>query len=355
MTTGTIDQGRLEALLERLGGDIAATFHAATVVLGHRLGLYRAMFDGGAQTASELAARTGYQPRLVKEWLNAQVASEYCEYDPQRERYSLTPEQAACLVDESSPTWVVGSVLLGNAIHRAEERVRGAFAGDGKFGWEQHADDLFAAGEQTFRPDYAGSLVGEWIPALDGMPDRLRAGARVADVACGFGTSTILLAQAFPQSTFAGFDFHAPSIAAARKAAAVAGVTDRVTFEVAPADGFGGTDYDLVCVFNALHDMGDPVGAARHIRDALATDGIFMLVESNAGDRLEDNINPIGRGSYSASTFICVPNALSQGGIRTLGNAAGEGALRQVTAEAGFTGFRRATETPFYAVFDVRP
>lgn len=351
----TLDETKLEAFIERFVGDAAAAAHAATVVLGDTLGLFRALAEDGPLTADELAARTGCHPRLIKEWINAQAASEYCIYDPATDRYSLTPEQAACLADQDSPTFLIGNMRIVNALHKDEEGVRSAFTGDKGFGWHEHHDDLFVAMASATSADYAAGLVPEWIPALDGVEAKLVSGVRVADVGCGHGGPTIMLALAYPASTFHGFDYHAESIEAARKAAAEARVGDRVTFEVAPADSFPGDGYDLICTFDAFHDMGDPVGVARHIREALALDGTWMITELNAGDRVEDNVDPFGRLLYSASTFVCVPNALSQGSSRALGAAAGEAALHEVATEAGFSRFRRAAEGPFNLIIDARP
>lgn len=350
----TIDQDKLDAFLDRFIADVAAAAHAATVTLGDRLGLYRALAEGGPQAAAELAARTACEPRLVEEWLNAQTTSEYCLYDPPTRRYRLTAEQAACLADEASPAFVAPNAGLVNALHRDEERVRAAFSGGGGVGWHEHTPDLFAAMARTSRTDHA-PLVSEWIPALDGVEHRLGSGARVADVGCGHGGDLITLALAFPASTFHGFDYHSPSIEAARRAAAEADVSDRVTFEVAMATDFPGSDYDLICTFDAIHDLGNPVGAARHIREALATDGTWLIAEFNAGDGPEDNVHPFGRLLYSASTFVCVPNALSQGGTQALGAAAGEAALRDLATAAGFRRFRRAAETPFSLIFEALP
>jgi SAM-dependent methyltransferase len=371
----TIDQERLQAFVQRFAADQAATLHAATVVLGDRLGLYRAMADGGPQTAAELAGATGCHPRLVEEWLNAQAVSGYCEYHPAAGRYALSPEQAACLADASSPTFVAGGALVSSATHKDTERVRRAFVEDGGIGWDEHHHDLFTGTERFFGPVYRANLVPAWIPALDGVAGKLVAGARVADVGCGHGAALILLAQAYPASTFVGVDHHAGSIKTAREAAAEAGVDDRVTFEVAGAEDLPGAGYDLVCVFNALHEWGDPVRAARRIREALAPDGTWMFTEPRAGDRVEDNATVFGRTFYSVSTFVCTPSALSQGagspgagsqssgvqssgvqaGVRALGAQAGEAALRAVVEEAGFTRLRRAAETPAFMVLEARP
>ncbi len=354
MTRTEPDPEKLEAFAERFSADVAATLHGTTVVLGDKLGLYTALADGGPQTPAELAGRTGCQPRLIEEWCNAQAASGYCEYEPSSGRYLLTPEQAACLADPTGPAFLTGGMVVASAAHKTEERIRTAFTGDGSLGWHEHDTDLFDGTDRFFGARYAGTLVDHWIPALDGVEERLRSGARVADVACGHGASTILLARAFPASTFCGFDYHTPSIEAARKAAAEAGVSDRVTFEVATAEDFAG-EYDLTCMFNAFHEMGDPTRVAHHVLDTLADGGTWMLVEPRAGDHPEDNHTPVGRTFYSASTLICVPNALSQHAEDPLGAQAGEARLRTVVEAAGFTRFRRATETPFFVAWEVRP
>ncbi len=350
----SLDQERLDAFLKTFAGDLGATMHAATVALGDKLGLYRALAEG-PQSPAELADRTGCHPRLVQEWLNAQAASAYCEYDPATGRYSLTAEQAACLADETSPTFVAGGMQLANLAHRDLDPVRNAFESDGGVGWHEHHDDLFSGTDRFFSPRYAANLTEVWIPALDGVQDRLRSGGSAADIGCGYGATTILMARAYPASTFHGFDYHAESVEAARKAASEAGVSDRVTFEVAGAEDFPGTDYDLVCIFNAFHEFGDPLGAARHIRDALAPSGRWLLVEPYAQDRVEDNFTELGRSFYSISTLVCVPNALSQGATTALGAQAGETALAQVATEAGFTEVRRAAEHPLNLILEAIP
>lgn len=354
MTGSELDEAQLEKFIERFVVDAAATAHAATVVLGDKLGLYKALAEGGPQTSQELAARAGCHPRLIQEWVNAQTASGYCVYDPPSGRYHMTPEQTAVLADEGSPVMLISNMQIVNALHRDEEGVRRAYSEGTGFGWHEHYHDLFSNMARSTTADYAAYLVPEWIPALKGVEEKLRAGGRAADVGCGFGGPTIRLAQAFPASTFHGFDYHFESIQAARKAAAQAGVSERVTFEVASAVSFPGT-YDLICTFDAFHDMGGPVAIARHIRESLAPDGTWMITEFNAADSLEDNINPFGRMLYSASSFVCVPNAVSQSDGRVLGAAVGKAALEEVTREAGFTHSRLAAETRFNLILEVRP
>ena len=342
---------RLQAFLERFAADQAATMHAATVVLGDQLGLYRALAEGGPQTAERLAERTGCHPRLVREWVNAQVASAYAEHEDGR--YWLTPEQAACLADPSGTTFVAGGAMVVASVHRATERAQEAFTGDGGIGWDEHHPYLFAGTRRFFEPAYRANLVSHWIPALPGIEDRLRVGARVADVGCGYGAPLLLLAEAFPSSTFVGFDAHAGSVEAARQAAAEAGVSDRVRFEVAGCEEFGGSGYDLICVFNALHEWGDPVRAAGHIRDALAPDGAWLFTEPQTDEDLTVSVR--ARTFYSVSSFVCTPSALAQGAEDALGAQAGEDRLRALVEEAGFTRFRRATETPAFMVLEARP
>jgi SAM-dependent methyltransferase len=349
-----LDPDRLQAFTQRWAADQAATVHAATVVIGDRLGLYRALADHGPVSAAGLAEITGCQPRLVREWLHAQAASAYCEHEGSTGTFWLTPEQAACLADDASPTFVAAGALVTSSNHKDVERVVEAFRGDGGIGWGDHHDDLFTGTERFFQPVYRANLVPRWIPALEGVEAKLAAGARVADVGCGLGAPLRLLAEAYPASTFTGFDYHEPSVDAARAAAAAAGVADRLTFAVAGAETFDGGPYDLVCVFNALHEWGDPVAAARHIRASLAPDGTFMFTEPDTDATLEATTR--ARTFFSVSTVVCTPSALSQGaGDRALGAQAGEAALRDVVTEAGFSSFRRATETPSFMVLEARP
>lgn len=356
-TTATeqVDEAALGEFIHRFITDLAATHHAVTVALGDRLGLYRAVADAGPATAREIAATAGTDERYTQEWLNAQTASGYCEYEPNTGHYHLTPAQRACLADESSPTFLTAGVFLAAALFKDEQRLADAIRTGAGVGWGEHHHDLYVGVERFFRPGYAANLTSTWIPALDGVEAKLRAGASVADVGCGHGASTILLAQAYPDSTIVGFDNHAPSIEAARVAAEQAGVADRVRFEVASAQDYPGNGYALVCIFDALHDMGDPVGAARHIRSSLDDDGTWLLVEPMAGDSLTANLNPVGRLFYSASTLVCTPSARSQPGGWALGAQATDDQLRAIAEQGGFSRFRRAVETPVNRIIEVRP
>jgi 2-polyprenyl-3-methyl-5-hydroxy-6-metoxy-1,4-benzoquinol methylase len=351
----SIDEARLEEFVQRFAGDFGAALHASTVVIGDKLGLYRALADSGPTDAAALAFATGCDPRLVQEWLDAQYVSGYCHHSTQTSTYWLSPEQAAVLADPNSPTFMVGSMTLAVSTAKDEEKIREAFRTGQGLGWHEHHHDLFHGTERLFKPGYVANLVPEWIPALDGVAEKLARGASIADLGCGHGASSILLALAYPSATIAAFDYHQGSIDVARKRAAEAGVADRVHFEVASAQDFPGASYDLVCIFDALHDMGDPPGAARRIREALAPDGTWLLVEPMAGDCLDDNVNPVGRIFYAASTSICTPAAQAQPGGYALGNQVTEATLAQLAADAGFSRFRRATETPFNRIFEARP
>jgi SAM-dependent methyltransferase len=349
-----IDGAKLEQFVFRAVEEVGATLNAALVVMGDKLGLYRAMAGAGGVTPVELARRTGVAERYVREWLNAQAAGGYVTYDPDGGTYTLPPEQAVAMTDESSPAYLPGffQIALGSVIDspRITESAR---TGEG-VGWHEHNHDVFDGCERFFRPGYNANLIGAWLPALDGVVERLEAGALVADLGCGHGSSTILMAEAYPESTFVGTDYHAGSIDAARERAREAGVGDRVRFEVATAEGLTGGPYDLVTLFDCLHDMGDPTAAARAIRDRIAPDGTLMVVEPRAGDRVEDNLNPVGRLYYCASTAICTPASLAQPGRAALGAQAGEARLSAVLREAGFGHVRRAAETPFNMVLEAR-
>jgi SAM-dependent methyltransferase len=323
------------------------------VVIGDRLGLYRAMADGRGVTPDELAERTGTDARYVREWLSNQAAGGYVSYSDGL--FSLTAEQSLALAQEGSPAFVPGAFQLATSLVKDEEKIRQAFqSGDG-VGWHEHHHDLFQGTERFFRPGYAANLISSWIPALDGVQAKLESGALVADVGCGHGASTILMAEAFPNSEFVGFDYHEESIEQARRTASGAGLDGRVSFEVAPAKQYPGDGYDLVAMFDCLHDMGDPVGASAHVLQTLDADGTWMIVEPYANDRLEDNLNPVGRVYYGASTLVCTPASRDQEVGLALGAQAGEARLREVVTAGGFTRFRRATETPFNLVLEARP
>ncbi|BDE07769.1 SAM-dependent methyltransferase [Vulcanimicrobium alpinum] len=350
-----IDEAAQQAFIGTMLGDVGATLTGALVLIGDRLGLYKALAEQGPLTSAQLAEKTGTHERYVREWLSNQAASGYLTYDPATKAFTLPPEHAPMLADDSSPFMMCGLFEIGQTLYVDEPQITEAFKTGKGFGWHEHDRRLFSATERFFRPGYNANIVANWIPALDGVDAKLRAGAKVADVGCGLGTSTILMARAYPKSRFHGFDYHAGSIALARAAAERAGVADRVSFEVAPAQSFPGKGYDFVACFDCIHDMGDPVGAAAHIRSALADDGTFMMVEPYANDALEDNLNPVGRIFYAASTMLCTPASLSQEVGLGLGAQAGEAALRAVFNEASYTRFRRATETPFNLVFEARP
>jgi SAM-dependent methyltransferase len=348
-----IDEAKLNEFLHRFVGDLGATMAAGNIVVGDRLGLYKALVDGplGPQ---QLAERTGTAPRYVDEWLRGQAAGGYVEYDPEAGTYWLTEEQAFALTNPDGPVFAPGAFQLAIGTLRSEPEIAGAFRSGAGVGWHTHDAEVFTGCERFFRPGYSANLIGTWLPALEGVQAKLRAGGRIADIGCGHGSSTVLMAAAYPESTVFASDYHPESIAAASKRAAEAGLGDRARFEVASAQTFTGGPFDLVTTFDALHDMGDPLGAARHVREQLADGGTWMIVEPYAGDSVSDNLNPVGRVYYSFSTFLCVPNALSQEGGYSLGAQAGEEPMRRITADAGFSSFRRVAENPFNIVYEAR-
>jgi SAM-dependent methyltransferase len=348
-----IDENKLNAFMTQLVGDLGATMTAVMVLIGDKLGLYKAMADGKPVTSVDLAQKTGTVERYVREWLGNQAASSYIHYDAKSGMYNLPPEQAFALANEGGPAFFAGAFQLTAAAFAAAPKIADNFKTGKGLDWCDHDHRLFEGTERFFRPGYAANLAQNWIPALDGVEAKLKAGAKVADIGCGFGASTIVMAQAYPNSKFFGFDYHAPSIEAARLRAAQAGVSDRVTFAVAKSTDYPGTDYDFVAHFDCLHDMGDPIGAAVHVRSSLKTSGTWMIVEPFAGDKVEDNLNPVGRIYYAASTCICVPASLAHNGP-ALGAQAGEARLKEVTRQGGFTHFRRATQTPFNLVLEAR-
>lgn len=350
-----INEEKLNQFLGNAVTDFGATMHAGLVVIGESLGLYKAMFEAGKPLApADLAEQTGTNERYVREWLNAQAAGGYVSYDTENQRYFLSEEQAFTLADEKSPAYLPGAFLLAvSSLHAVPKMIERFRTGEG-LGWHEHDAGLFRGTEMFFRPGYAANLISSWIPALDGVEEKLKAGAKVADVGCGLGASTVLMAQAYPNSTFVGFDYHDKSIETARQRAEEGGVADRVSFEVAKAKDYPGKDYGFVTYFDCLHDMGDPVGAAAHVRETIASDGTWMIVEPFAHDDVKDNLNPIGRAFYSASTLICTPASLSQEVGLALGAQAGEARMRDVVSKGGFSHFRRATETPFNLIYEAK-
>jgi len=347
-----MNEAKLQEFMGKLVVDMGGAALMANVILGEELGLYRAMADGSSVTPEELGQRTGCNARLIREWLSAQAASGYVEHEAGR--FRLPPEQALALAEEDSPVYIAGGAVVLASMYLDKDKLVAAMRGDGALSWADHHPCLFSGTERFFRPGYRANLVSNWLPAMEGVVPRLEEGAKVADIGCGHGASTIILARAFPKSTFLGFDFHEPSIQEARRRAADAGVDKRASFAKASAKEFPGQDFDLVCFFDCLHDMGDPVGAARHAHQALKPGGTVLLVEPFANDSLEQNLSAVGRLFYAASTCVCTPNSLSQEVGLGLGAQAGEKRLRHVFMEAGFSQFRRATETPFNLVLEAR-
>jgi SAM-dependent methyltransferase len=350
-----INEAKLHEFMMKAVGEMGAAMNAALILVGDKLGLYKAMAGAGPMTSAELAAKTKTTERYVREWLSAQAAGGFVTYGAASGKFTLPPEQAMALADETSPVFLPGFFQVLVACIKDEPKISDAFLSGKGVGWHEHDACLFAGTERFFRPNYRANLISSWIPSLGDTEGKLKAGARVADVGCGLGTSTILMAQAYPKSTFAGFDYHPESIRLAKESAAKAGVADRVTFEVAKAKDYPGKGYQLVAFFDCLHDMGDPEGAARHVLGSLDANGTWMLVEPFANDRLEDNLNPIGRVFYGASTMLCTPASLSQEVGLALGAQAGEARLTKVLKTAGFTRVRRAAETPFNLVLEARP
>jgi len=357
MTTAqaTIDEAKLEQFVGSVIGDLGATLNTALIRIGDELGLYKAMAGAGPLTPAELADRTDTAERYIREWLAAQAAGGYVAYDAESGKYELPPEQAMALADEDGPAFMLGGFQIASAVLADQPQLAEAFRTGEGFGWHEHDHRLFEGVERFFRPGYRANLVEAWIPALDGVEEKLVDGGKVADVGCGHGASTMIMAEAYPNSTFLGFDYHDASIEAARRSAQERALAGRVQFEVAGAKDYSGSGYDLVAFFDCLHDMGDPVGALRHVRETLADDGTVMLVEPYAGDRVEENLNPVGRVYYCASTALCTPGSLDQEVGLALGAQAGEARLAEVAKEAGFTRFRRATETPINLVLEARP
>jgi SAM-dependent methyltransferase len=355
MTTQTIDEAKLEEFMGKVVGDMGAAASVALNYVGEQLGLYQALSSGGKLTAGQLAARTGTNERMVREWANAQAASGYLTYDPASEAYELPAEHAFALADVDSPVFLGGAWHVLAAMWADADKLASSFKTGKGLGWDERDSRLFLGTERFFRPGYRASLTTEWLPALEGVVEKLEQGGKVADIGCGHGASTIVMAEAYPNSALYGFDYHGASIDTANERAREAGLSDRITFKRASAKDYPGNDYDLICFFDCLHDMGDPVGAAKHARQALKPDGTVLLVEPMAADRTEDNFNPVGRLFYSASTMICTPASQAQEVGLALGAQAGEGRLREVFREAGFSTLRRAAETPFNVVLEAKP
>jgi SAM-dependent methyltransferase len=350
----TLDMNKLNEFIGRFVTDLGAAVHSGMVVIGERLGLYKAL-AAQPMNSAQLAAATKTDERYLREWLSSQAAGGYITYDPATGAFSLTSEQAFTLANEDSPAYLPGAFELALGSLAAVPRIEECFRTGAGMGWHEHEDGVFHGCEKFFRPGYAANLVSAWIPSLTGVREKLEAGGRVADVGCGKGASTLLMAEAFPKSTFFGFDYHDKSIEAAREAAEKKGLTGRTTFEISKAREYPGNGYDFVTFFDCLHDMGDPVWAAAHVRQSLAPDGTWMIVEPYANDELKDNLNPVGRVYYSFSTLLCTPCSRSQEVGMCLGAQAGEARIRDVVTAAGFKRFRRATETPFNIIYEARP
>jgi SAM-dependent methyltransferase len=348
-----LDMDKLNAFVGQFVGDLGAAVHAGMVVIGEKLGLYKAL-AAGPMTSAELASKTNTDERYVREWLASQAAGGYVTFDEKANNFRLTEEQAFTLANEDSPAYLPGAFELALGSLAAVPRIAESFRTGAGMGWYEHDDRVFHGCEKFFRPGYAANLVSNWIPALTGVKAKVEAGAKVADVGCGKGASTVLMAQAFPKSRFYGFDYHPESVRGARESAKRACVADRATFEPAAAKDYPGNDYDLVTFFDCLHDMGDPVGASKHVRQSLAKDGTWMIVEPYANNNIKDNLNPVGRVYYSFSTLLCTPCSRSQEVGLCLGAQAGEARIRDVVTSAGFTRFRRATETPFNIVYEAK-
>ena len=353
--TSQLDPAKLETFMNKMVGDMGAAMSGSLVITGVKLGLYKSLAQDGAATSKELAERRGLDERYVREWLSAQAASEFVDYDETTGRFSINPEQAMALANEDSPVYVAPAFELIASAYIDEPKITDAFRSGKGVGWHEHHECLFRGTEKFFRPGYKANLVAAWLPALNGVLDKLDRGAKVADIGCGAGASTIIMAESFPRSEFIGIDYHDKSIDRAKEAAREAGGPPNLSFAVASAKEAPGADYDLVCIFDALHDMGDPVGAATRVREMLKPDGTFMIVEPMAGDTLTENLNPVGRMYYSASTMICTPGSKAQEVGLALGAQAGEARLGAVLREAGFSSVRRAAETPFNLVIEARP
>jgi SAM-dependent methyltransferase len=350
-----VDDEKLNRFIGRMLSDLGGAASIALVRMGDALGLYKALHAHGAMTVAELAREAGVNPRYLREWLSQQAASDYLSYDPATEKFALPPEQALVFAVEDSPAFMVGAFDIMAAMVECQEKVQPAFETGRGVPWGEHSTCYFCSVGRFFRPGYHNNLVSNWLPALDGVVEKLERGAKVADVGCGHGWSTVIMAKAFPNSQFTGYDFHPNSIERAAAHAREHGVAANTGFQVAAAKNYPGRDFDLVAFFDCLHDMGDPAGAAAHVRQSLKPDGSWMIIEPMAGDRLEDNLNPIGRLYYAGSTLACIPTSLSQEVGAALGAQAGEARLREVISAGGFRSIRRAAETPFNMILEALP
>jgi SAM-dependent methyltransferase len=350
-----INQDKLNAIVEKFVVELGACMQGPAILIGEQLGLYKALAAGGPMVPEELAKKTLTGERYVREWLAGQAAGGYINYDASTGKYSMTPEQIFTLANEDSPVYIPGAFYAVSSLYKDRGKLADAFRTGKGFGWHEHHNDLFLGTYKFFRPGYLANLVSSWLPSLEGVEEKLKAGARVADVGCGYGSSTVIMAKAFPKSKFFGYDYHLESIEWARNAAVTADVSDNTTFEVATAKNYRGNDYDLVAFFDCFHDMGDPVGVSKHVHSSLKPDGTWMIVEPYSNERVEENLNPVGRVFYNASSMVCVPCSLSQEVGLALGAQTGDSKLREVVTSGGFTRFRRATETPFNRVFEARP
>jgi len=350
-----VDQEKLNALLGKFVNDLGAAAQGPSMLIGEQLGLYKALAGAGKISSEAMSKKTGIKERYLREWLASQAASGWVEYDSATKSYWMTPEQQLALTDEDSPAYILGAFYIVSSMYKDQRRVAEAIQKGTGFGWGEHHVDLFGGTRKFFRPGYLANLVSSWLPALEGVVPKLQSGARVADVGCGYGASTIIMAKAFPKSTFVGYDFHKESIEWARNEAVTADVSRNVDFEVASAKEYPGKEFDLVAFFDCLHDMGDPVGAAKHVRQSLKPDGTWLVVEPFAKDRVEENLNPVGRVFYNASLSICVPSSISQEVGLGLGAQASDASLNDVFRAGGFTRVRKAAETPFNRIFEARP
>ena len=350
----SLDQDKLNAFVMKFVGDLGASMQGPNILLGEQLGLYKALAAGGPMTPKELADKTGTAERYVREWLGGQAASGYVNHDPASGKFMMSPEQAFTLTNEESPVYIPGAFYIVSSIFKDQRKLADVYRSGKGFGWHEHHNDLFVGTEKFFKPGYIANLVGSWLPSLDGVVEKLQRGARVADVGCGYGASTIIMAKAFPNSKFVGYDYHLESIETASNRAYNAGVTGNTDFHVATAKDYPGNDYDLVTFFDCLHDMGDPEGAAKHVYASLKPEGTWLIVEPNAKESVDENLNPVGRVFYNASSMICVPSSISQEVGLGLGAQASDSDLREVIEGGGFSRLRKAAETPFNRIFEAR-